>query len=432
MRLSDLTVKNLKKKTTRYDRREGGGFTVRVWPSGVKTWLYIFTHEGKRYQMNLFKRGHGFPEVTTDEARKKYNEAHDILMTGKNPAAAEREKIEARSKAPTVADLCGEYIERHAKRFKRSWEKDERILNHDVIPAWGKRKAADIEKRDVVRLLEKIVVDREAPGMANNTFQIVRKMFNFAIERDILKYSPCLGVKMPAPKNTRTRVLSEAEIKTLWNNLDGSAMFPESKNALKLVLITAQRPGEVIGMHTNEIDGEWWTIPAERAKNGKTHRVYLTGTAQAIIKGAVDYQKLIREIPADQEYSGYIFPSPKSGKDEAIAPAALTVAVGRNLAYPVEDNDGKAIETVNKIGIEHFTPHDLRRTAATFMAESGEPDAVIDAILNHVKQGVIKVYNQYRYDKEKQAALQSWARKLKSITSGSKAGNVVQMRRKVG
>ena len=90
------------------------------------------------------------------------------------------------------------------------------------------------------------------------------------------------------------------------------------------------------------------------------------------------------------------------------------------------------IETVNKIGVEHFTPDDLRRTAATFMAESGEPDAVIDAILNHVKQGVIKVYNQYRYDKEKQAALESWARKLTGITTGKEAGNVVPMRRKAG
>lgn len=430
MRLNDLTVKNLRKKATRYDKREGSGFAIRVWPSGAKTWLYVFTFEGKRYQMKLFKHRVGFPEITTDMARKKYNEAHDILITGKNPAAVEREKIEARLKAPTVADLCNEYIERHAKRFKRSWEKDDRILNHDVIPAWGKRKAADIEKRDVIRLLEKIVVDREAPGMANNTFQIIRKMFNWAIKQDILKYSPCIGVDMPAPKNTRTRVLSEAEIKTLWENLDNCAMFPESKNALKLVLITAQRPGEVIGMLTSEIDGEWWTIPAERAKNGKTHRVYLTGMAQEIIQQATDYQKLIREIPADKEYSGYIFPSPRSGKDAAIAPAALTVAVGRNLAYPVEDSGGKVVEIVNKIGIDHFTPHDLRRTAATFMAESGEPDAVIDAILNHVKQGVIKVYNQYRYDKEKQIALESWARRLKSITTGSKAGKVVPMRRR--
>lgn len=428
MRFTDLMLKKLQATKKKYYLREGSGFTIRVLPSGVKTWLYIFTFDGRRHEMNLGL----YPAVSLEVARQKYNEARKALLNGKNPAAAERERIEDRRKAPTVKDLCEEYVESHAKRFKRSWQKDERILNHDIVPAWGKRKAADISKTDVVRLLEKIVIDRNAPAMANNTFAVVRKMFNFAVERDLLKYSPCIGVKMPAPKNTRDRVLSEVEIKTFWHKLDKAAMFSESKNALKLVLVTAQRPGEVVGIHTDEIDGEWWTIPAERAKNGKAHRVYLTGLAREIIQQAIGYQKLIREIPAKQDYSGFLFPSPLKRKDKAIAPLALSIAVSRNLAFPVKDKSGKVIRTLNKIGIDQFTPHDLRRTAATFMAESGEPDAVIDALLNHVKQGVIKVYNQYRYDKEKQAALESWARRLNSITTGSKAGNVVQMRRKTG
>jgi len=428
MRFTDLKLKTLRAAKKKYYLREGSGFAIRVLPSGVKTWLYIFTFDGKRHEMNLGI----YPAVSVEVARQRYNEARKVLLNGKNPATAERERIEDRRKAPTVKYLCGEYIERHAKRFKRSWEKDERILNHDIVPAWGKRKAADISKTDVVRLLEKIVIDRNAPGMANNTFQVVRKMFNFAVERDILKYSPCIGVKMPAPKNTRDRVLSEGEIKTLWHKIDRAAMSPESKNALKLILITAQRPGEVSGMHTDEIDGEWWTIPAERAKNGIAHRVYLTAMTQEVIKLATDHVRLNREIPADQEYSGFIFPSPRHSNNKAIAPLALSIAVSRNLASLVKDKDGKVIKTVNRIGIDHFTPHDLRRTAATFMAESGEPDAVIDAILNHVKQGVIKVYNKYRYDKEKQAALESWARRLESITSGSKAENVIQMRRRAG
>jgi len=428
MRFTDLMLKKLRATSNKYYLREGDGFTIKVWPTGTKTWLYIFTFDGKRHEMKLGE----YPAVSLEVARQRYNEARKLLLNGKNPAAVERESIEDRRKAPTVKDLCGEYIERHAKRFKKSWQKDERILNHDVVPAWGKRKAADISKTDAVRLLEKIVVDRNAPGMANNTFQVVRKMFNFAVERDILKYSPCIGVKMPAPKKIRDRVLSEAEIKTFWHKLDRAAMFPESKNALKLILITAQRPGEVIGIHTNEIDGDWWTIPAERSKNGKAHRVYLTGMAREIIQKAVDYIKLIREIPADQEYSGFIFPSPRHGNNKAIAPLALSIAVSRNLASPIKDKDSKIIKTVNKLGVDQFTPHDLRRTAATFMAESGEPDAVIDALLNHVKQGVIKVYNLYRYDKEKQIALESWTRRLESITTGSDARNVVPMRRKIG
>ena len=428
MRFTDLALKKLKAKKNKYYKREGRGFAVRVMPSGVKTWLYIFTFDRARLEMNLGM----YPAVSVEVARQKYNEARKAFLNGKNPAAAELERIESRRKAPIVADLVREYIDRHAKRFKRSWEKDERILNHDVVPAWGKRKAADVSKTDVVRLIEKIVVDRNAPGMANNTFQVIRKMFNFSVEQDILKYSPCIGVKMPAPKNSRDRFLSEAEIKTFWHNLDGTAMFPESRHALRLILLTAQRPGEVIGMHTDEINGAWWTIPAERAKNKKAHRVYLTEPARVIIKQSIDYIRLMREIPDGQEYKGYIFPSPKRNANKSIATLALSIAVSRNLAAPVKDKKGKIIRTINRLGIEHFTPHDLRRTAATFMAEAGEPDAVIDAILNHVKEGVIKVYNLYRYDKEKQAALESWARKLVSITTGSKAGKVIPMRRKTG
>ncbi|MBV5329709.1 MAG: site-specific integrase, partial [Chlorobium sp.] len=303
--------------------------------------------------------------------------------------------------------------------FKRSWRKDERILNYDVVPAWGNRKAEDIAKRDVVVLLEKIV-DRGSPAIANNTFQIIRKMFNWAIEKDILPHTPCTGIKLPAPKVVCDRVLSEAEIKAFWINLDKCTMSPETRSALKLILITGQRSGEIIGMHTGEIDGDWWTIPAERAKNGKTHRVYLTSMAKELINRAVETVKQIRDIPGSQPYNGFVFPCPHQFKDQSVNATALAVAVGRNLA------GGN-----NRFELEHFTPHDLRRTAATFMAESGEMDEVIDAILNHAKQGVIKVYNQYRYAKEKQSALEKWSRKLRQIVGVEEpeTGKIMELRR---
>ncbi len=111
----------------------------------------------------------------------------------------------------------------------------------------------------------------------------------------------------------------------------------------------------------------------------------------------------------------------------------MGVAVRRNLAWPLTDKSGKPLfdsdgklATENKLGVEQFTPHDLRRTAATFLAQMGTMDEVIDAVLNHAKQGIIKVYNQYRYDKEKQMALEAWERKLNSIIAGTK-NNVVSI-----
>jgi integrase len=308
-------------------------------------------------------------------------------------------------------------------------------LDREVIPVWGKRKAEDIKKRDITLLLESIV-ERDAPSMSNQALKIVRKMFNFAVERDVLPHSPCMGVKALAPETARERTLTEEEIKKLWQTIETVAMSEEIKRSLKLILVTAQRPGEVIGMHTSEIDGRWWTIPVERSKNKQGHRVYLTDIAIDLI-GPL---KVLDDKTGEMKPKGYIFPCPHQNKDKSIEAHAQAVAVRRNLAWPLTDAKGKPLygadgkpATENKIGIEQFTPHDLRRTAATFMAQMGFMDEVIDAVLNHKKQGVIKVYNQYRYDKEKQQALETWERKLNSILTSTQSKVVsIQSARKTG
>ena len=299
---------------------------------------------------------------------------------------------------------------------KRSWAKDEAILNRDVIPAWGKRKAKDITKRDV-NLVREGIVDRGAPIMANNCFAVIRKMFNYAVEKDILQSTPCTGVKMPSEKKKRERALSESEIKIFWDNLPSCAITPDLQRALKLILLTGQRPGEVTGMHVDEITGAWWTIPAERAKNGKAHRVHLTATAFELIGDTTD-----------------VFPTPHNGIERPVGDTALAVTVGRNLAFPMNDEKGQPLynkdgkqATVNRIGVDQFTPHDLRRTTATFMSQLGEHDEVIDAILNHAKKGIIATYNLNRYDREKQQALESWERKLQAIITGKGKDNVVSI-----
>lgn len=106
---------------------------------------------------------------------------------------AEKEQAaEVPRKAPSVAGLVDEYLTKHAMANKKSWKEDKRCLEKDVLPLWGTRKAGDIKKRDVVLLLEGIV-ERGSPITANNTLEKIRKMFNFAVERDILEFTPCYG-----------------------------------------------------------------------------------------------------------------------------------------------------------------------------------------------------------------------------------------------
>jgi len=152
-----------------------------------------------------------------------------------------------------------------------------------------------------------------------------------------------------------------------------------------------------------------------------------------LIAEQINRVKSSREISSSTEYNGYVFPSRHQHKNQSIDRHAVSRALARNIAFPLTDKKGKPLyqqdgqpATVNKLEVDDFTPHDLRRTAATFMAQAGEMDEVIDAVLNHSKQGVIKVYNQYRYDAEKQKALETWERKLLSIVTGS-SSNVISI-----
>ena len=411
---TDKMIRALKPEPSDYSRSEGNGFTIRVMPSGVKTWLYVYAFDGKRRKMNLGQ----YPAISLEDARSRFEDARRQVKNGVDPmAAAEQAKVE-RIKAPTVADLIDEYIEKHAKPHKRGWAEDKRILEHDALPAWGKRKAADITKRDVVLLLEKIV-ERGSPGSANNNFKIIRKMFSFAVERDILQISPCIGVKMPSPLVTKDRALSEQEIGTLWRALDTCHASDEIKRALKLILVTGQRPGEVIGMHPREIDGHWWTIPAERSKNKRSHRVYLTKMALELIGPGCN---------------GFVFPSPRTAL-KPIEVNALAHVVRRNLKSPVKINgqevfgkDGQPV-TENKLGVASFTPHDLRRTANTLMASCKIIKEHRERVLNHTLERLDGTYNLHDYDDEKQMALETLERKILQIINGSAAGKVVPIKR---
>lgn len=416
MQFSDRYLKSLKGEDKIKDIREARGFGIRVFPSGEKTFFFRYQFEGKKKYLNLGR----YPDISLKDARDEHAKAGKLLEKGIDPIQAREDEAAQRQQMPTIQELYKEYMARHSRPNKkeRTWKEDERNFEKDILPYWKNRKADSITRRDVTILIDRIL-DRGAPIAANNTFERVRQLFNFAVERGTLEHTPCFKMKSPTPKVPRDRHLSENEIRTLWANLEGAAMTEEIKRALKLILLTGQRPGEVIGLNSMEIDGRWWTIPADRSKNGKPHTIYLTDLALELISAK----------------TGYIFESPrpvkpvKENEEPRLKPMdenALARAVRNNCPNNVDAPLDEQVE--NKLGIEFFRPHDLRRTCATHLAALGFTDEVIDAVLNHVKKGVIRTYNLHRYDREKQLALESWERKLVSIvTDVQQAGKVIPM-----
>ena len=405
---TDIQIKSLKPKDKPYQVREGKGFGIRVFPSGKKTFFFAYKFHGRQRMMTLGS----YPELKLAEARKIFRAARELLAKGTDPLEAKHdERLE-----PTIADLVKDFLKRHvAEKASRSLPEYRRNLEKDVLPPWKNRRVKDIKKRDVILLLEKIV-DRGAKNQANQVFKIVRRMFNFAVERDILEYSPCAGVKLPSQERKKDRVFTAEEILIFWQELDLAAISDSTRRALRLVLTTGQRPGEVIGLHREEIDGQWWTIPAKRSKNKREHRVFLTPLALELIG----------------EKGDYIFESPRKGKP--IAVNALAHAVRYNSSSAQKSDMKKAKQEKKKFLFsieEPWTPHDLRRTCATHLQELGFSDEIMDAVLNHAKKGVTGIYGRYKYDREKQLALEAWSRKIQGILEGMETSKVVPLVKKI-
>jgi integrase len=249
----------------------------------------------------------------------------------------------------------------------------------------------DITRRDAVLLIDK--VRQRAPVGASRLQSVVIRMFNFAAERGMIEFSPLVGLRRPKER-PRSRVLTDDEIKALWAGLNlenrDIDIYAPTKLALKLLLLTGQRPGEVSGTRWSEIEGGIWTIPAERAKNRQENRVPLGHMALEIIDAARMFSHPECE---------FVFASYKPGKP--ITRQAVTRAVDRHW---------------REMGLaEKFTPHDLRRTLRTRLAEIGVDDVVAERVLGHKLQGVMGIYNRHGYDTEKRQALMHWEMRLSEI-----------------
>ena len=292
---------------------------------------------------------------------------------------------------PTFPALAEAYLEKHAIPKKRQWRTDERLINKELLPRWKRLRAREVSRRDVIALLDGLV-NRGAPIQANRVHSLISKIFNWAVSRDLLDYSPCQQVEKPSKENQRERVLSGVEIGRLWKAFENQGAYVSA--IFKLMLLTAQRRWEISQMRYKDIDLEsgWWIIPGELAKNGRSHRVPLSAESLKIIKS-------LKKGQIDQIW---LFPSP-TRKDQPIG------------------NVQKAAQRVREeSGVDNFVLHDLRRTAPTAMASNGVTNFVVARILNHVEPGVTAVYNRYSYDSEKREALEIWERKLLDIVGSTK------------
>lgn len=395
MGLTDLQIKKLKPKDQRYEKTDGKGLSIRVKPSGDKSWFFRYQFDGVPRKMLLGD----YPGITFEEARKRHAEAMLDVQQGIDPGAKAKEEKDRRKSAPTFQDLLDEFWNIELSKSPTAKER-KRLVEKDVLPLWKKIKVSNIRRRDAVLILD--TVRERAPITANRLQGVLIRMFNFASERDMVDFSPLTGMRR-GKENSRSRVLTDDEIKILWNCLELERkdidIYCITKLALKTILLTGQRPGEVAGMTWEQIDGEWWIIPAERRKNKVENRVPILPMLAEIIETARVYSGDSRHVFR----SSYNQESP------------VTV---RALAHAIQRHS-------SEMGIsERFTPHDLRRTLRTRLAELGISDIVAECVLGHKLQGIMAVYNRHAYDTEKRQALAAWGKRLSEILGISEPAKI--------
>jgi hypothetical protein len=202
-KFTDAVVRNMKTDKRLQDRLEGDGFGVRLYATGTKIFYYAYTFDGKRRFLNLGE----YPVTTLAEARKRHTAAKGKIDRGIDPLLEKDMERAERTRTPFVADFVNEYVTRYAKEHNRGWKEIERALKAEIVPRWGKRKLTDIKRRDLVVILDEIA-DRGAPVMANRLLAYTRKMFSYAVKRDVLEANPFMGMDRPSKEEGRERALS--------------------------------------------------------------------------------------------------------------------------------------------------------------------------------------------------------------------------------
>ena len=415
--LTDTLIRNIKPPVSgRIELNDARcrGLTLRVSAGGEKSWAFRYRDRAGASQRLTMGR---YPDLSLADARARADDERRKVTSGGSPAT---EKRQERENASTLCfdHLADRYMVEHARRFKRSADEDERSLKLHIRPKWGRRRYADIRRRDVVELIEEVYASGRI-ALAVRLKATISKIFAFAISKDLLEANPAAGIGRIADLKPRERVLSDEEIRFAWKAFGRSPISAKVGWALRLVLTTGQRPGEIAGLHRSELinlddpANATWRLPAARSKNGREHIIPLSPLAVSIIKDALG-------VSAESDISGHVFRSPRS--EQPITAHALAVAMAR-VAKRLETGAKQADEAAEIAGVSTWragppTPHDLRRTAATRMRALGIGSDDVKRVLNHAPNSVLgRHYDHYDAIPEKRRALETWAIELERIIS---------------
>jgi integrase len=410
-------------------REQAGGRLVDafLWDDELKGFGCKATAGGKRaFFVQYRPRGGGenikrvhigyYGKLTVVQARKEAQRLLGEANAGRDPQAdrakvkeaakAERKAKEEKAAAGTLKTAIERFLATHEQPTRYWHEKRQRLLGSD-LSAVHSAPVGDITRAQLKGVFDAVKARSHAP--ARLLFADLRPFFKWAIELELIDANPMAGMTPPKPAEKRERVLEPYEVTAFWNACE-CVSWPFA-SIFKLLLLTGARRDEVAGMNWAELDLDagLWSLPGERTKNGRDHRVPLTPSAIGLLD-----RMGVAAIKAGLGYQD---------SDLVFSTTGTTPPSCWSKAKRALDNRMKA--TLGS-RFKDWRLHDLRRTCATGMEDAGIATHIVETALNHVsgaKAGIVGVYQRAEHREAVRRAFELWERRVLAIVSGGDAGN---------
>ncbi len=378
------------------------GFALRITPGGAKSFILDYRAEGRQRRITIG----AWPDWTVAAARQTAKEMKREVDLGRDPMG----ERQAQREAPTVREMWERYAREHLPSKAERSQADERMMWEKIIlPRFGKMKVAQVTHEDVDALHRDITEIRGTPIRANRTVEVLRKAFNLAIRWKWREDNPASGVRRN-PEERRNRYLNRAEIAALAQALNEHSE-PMSANAIKLLMLTGARRGEVLGATWEMFDLEngVWTKPSAHTKQRKLHRVPLSDPAVQLLTE----MKTAARAKAEAEGrppSPYVFPGPTGKPLTEIKRSWASVCrkAGLGEEVPVLDAKGKPVLDRKGNPKTRFQPnvriHDLRHSFASILVSAGASLPLIGQMLGHTQVQTTQRYAHLFDDPLRKAA----------------------------
>ncbi|QQQ48576.1 tyrosine-type recombinase/integrase [Pseudomonas syringae] len=420
-----------------------GSLVARITPSGER--LFYFRYSNSRservtYPIGTYSREGLEGTMTLAEAGQRAKELAGLHKTGirdirEHLTAEEASRLAARDaelarlsseKAAIEAEQARQAARKSVTELFEHWAKIDlinrkdkgaevrRMFEKDVLPFLGSLAVADIKKSHITVVTDAMLA-RGVNRAAKIAFSLMRQMFRFAVDRDLIEYDPTASIrkaKIGGKDVERDRVLSDEEIRTLTKLAPKAGLLPSTEAAIWIALSTCCRIGELLGArweHLNLVKGTW-LIPAENSKNGKPHSITLSPFAV----------RQFEYVRAHNGTSTWCYPN--TDDSGPVCSKTVTKQLGDRQRQPDQGTMSRRSAKAQALLLPggKWTPHDLRRTGATVMTALGVLPEVAERCLNHTEENKVKrTYQRHSYTNEMSEAWNRLGAHLDLATRGT-------------